>query len=163
MDPSASFPPSATNNFLSTPPSAPRCIPTPSPPQHSLINHLISRDRSRSRDRQPANTTRHHHTIPISAQEPASHFQTSHRPAATAVTFTNPYGQQQRHLPTRRPPCLQHPGLRHHRVSPQVIHTRPYVSQPFWFTPCLKPIKKFSHAGSARLFPFRFLFHASGH
>ena len=41
MDPTASFPPSAANNFLSTPPLTPMYVP----PQHRLINHLIQRDR----------------------------------------------------------------------------------------------------------------------
>ena len=57
MDPTASFPPSAANNFLSTTPLTPMYLPTPSPPQHRLIQRLTSRDRSRSRDRQPSNTT----------------------------------------------------------------------------------------------------------
>ena len=75
MDPSASFPPSATNNFLSTPPPPPLSIPTPSPPQHSLITHLIPRDRSRSRDRHPPNTTSaspHNPNLHIGNRQPLS-------------------------------------------------------------------------------------------
>ena len=75
MDPSARFPPSATNNFLSTPPLPPLSNPTPPSPQHGLITHLIPRDRSRSRDRQPPNNTTpspHNPNLYISSRQPLS-------------------------------------------------------------------------------------------
>ena len=75
MDPTASFPPSATNNFLSTPPLTPMYVPTPPPTQHRLIHHLIQRDRSRSRDRQPTNATStspHSPNLHTSTRQPLS-------------------------------------------------------------------------------------------
>ena len=68
-------PPSATNNFLSTPPQPPLSNPTSPSPQHGLITHLIPRDRSRSRDRQsPNNTTPspHNPNLYISSRQPLS-------------------------------------------------------------------------------------------
>ena len=75
MGPSARFPPSATNNFLSTQPLPPLSNPTSPSPQHRLITHLVPRNRSRSRDRQPPNNTTtspHNPNLHISNRQPLS-------------------------------------------------------------------------------------------
>ena len=78
MDPSAKFPPSATCNFLTTPPLQPLSTPATHSPQHSLIHHLAPRQRSRSRDRQPPpppfNTTtlQHNPNLHINHRSPLS-------------------------------------------------------------------------------------------
>ena len=82
MDPSAKFPPSATCNYLSTPPLQPLSSPAHPSPQHSLITHLAPRQRSRSRDRQipPLNTT-------ASQQNPNLHI--NQRPPLSDITPTS--------------------------------------------------------------------------
>ena len=90
MDPTASFPPSTTNNFLSTPLLASMYVPTPQPPQHRLINHLIQRDRSRSRDRQPTTTPS------ASLRNPNLH--TSIRQPLSDITHLPPSSSHRSHL-----------------------------------------------------------------
>ena len=68
MDPSAKFPPSATCNYLSTPPLQPLSNPALPSPQHSLITHLAPRQRSRSRDRQIPPSQ--HHGVTTKPQPP---------------------------------------------------------------------------------------------
>ena len=65
-------PPPAISSLHHLPPLS---TPTSSPPQHSLITHLIPRDRSRSRDRHPPNNTSaspHNLNLYISSRQPLS-------------------------------------------------------------------------------------------
>ena len=65
-------PPPAISSLHHLPPLS---TPTSSPPQHSLITHLIPRDRLRSRDRQPPNNTSaspHNPNLYISSRQPLS-------------------------------------------------------------------------------------------
>lgn len=128
----------ATTAWIQQPvshPQAPTSSPHHSCPSctflHLLLRNLISSTTLELAAHVPASDTpplpiQSKRTIPISTPPLADRCLTSHNSLllpATAVTYTNPFGQLPPHPPTRHPLSLHRPGQRHR--SEKVPHISP--------------------------------------